>query len=197
MKLMRESNYSEEFNPKCEVCKEQSDGRYCDMFLCHSCRESKGMCPCGDDLIEECKKTSCDEQEDSQVVNCKECDYSMDKYDYQLCYKDKNGDFMCKYCYEEDDEWIEVYDEPKPFPIDTPVQDDIGTTTFQGYTYYNCWGGGPEGGYLTCGEFTVIKINRTWYEPWKVVKRYVGYKIVYREQDEMKGITRGVQLVKL
>lgn len=123
-------------------------------------------------------------------------------WDCELCTHEDNECDECnnrKDCCEcdEDDEWIEVYDEPKPFPIDMPVQDDIGTTTFQGYTYYNCWGGGPEGGYLTCDRGVVIKINRTWGEPFKVIERLGNFKIVYREQDAMKGICRAIKIVGL
>jgi hypothetical protein len=35
------------------------------------------------------------------------------------------------------------------------------------FYYYQCWGGGPEGGYITNGKET-YRVNRTWGEPFTV-----------------------------
>ena len=37
----------------------------------------------------------------------------------------------------------------------------------EGFEYFACWGGGPEGGFITNGDET-YKVNRTWGEPFTV-----------------------------
>jgi len=100
---------------------------------------------------------------------------------------------------DDEDDWMEVYNDPTVTTM--TVQDDTGTTTFENYIYYNCWGGGPEGGYLIPYEgcdrtLPIIEINRGWHEPFKVTKKYSSnVTLIYREKNEMKGITRAIKFV--
>ena len=56
-------------------------------------------------------------------------------------------------------------------------------------TYYQCWGGGPEGGYLLRrrsedSEDEVYKVNRTWGEPF-TVEPMIGVRGVEVQQTAM------------
>ena len=71
---------------------------------------------------------------------------------------------------DDDDEWMDVYD------VGTFERFCKNQPQLQKYadcTYYQCWGGGPEGGYLhrRCPEDSsddVYRVNRTWGEPFTV-----------------------------
>jgi hypothetical protein len=77
---------------------------------------------------------------------------------------------------DEDDEWMDVYN------VGTFERFCKNQPQLQKYadcTYYQCWGGGPEGGYLlyrTCEtgwDDEVYRVNRTWGEPF-TVERVLG-----------------------
>ena len=38
-------------------------------------------------------------------------------------------------------------------------------------TYYQTYGGGPEGGFLLSNDNKWYELDRTWHQPWKVTKR--------------------------
>ena len=38
---------------------------------------------------------------------------------------------------------------------------------YKDFRFYQCWGGGPEGGYIVCGE-ELYRVNRSWGEPFTV-----------------------------
>jgi hypothetical protein len=65
---------------------------------------------------------------------------------------------------EDEDEWMEVYQ--KSLFCHHSEEASVGTP-YWGFTYYMCWGGGPEGGYITNGE-SVYRVNRSWFDPWTI-----------------------------
>jgi hypothetical protein len=143
---------------------------------------------------------NCDEDNECELCGYA-CMYCLKKQHIEEGLESNWGG-LCPYCFNGvdygDSEWIDVYHE-QPFPNDMPVQDDKGITTFQNYTYYQCWGGGPEGGYLmpTYGEGIIIKINRTWGEHYKVIERLDNFQIIYRDEYQVKGITKAIMIVGL
>jgi len=64
---------------------------------------------------------------------------------------------------EEDDNWLEVYDKPHSF--EPYCGDHEHLQPYKDFTYYNCWGGGPEGGYITGPDNQIYEVNRTWGTP--------------------------------
>lgn len=38
-------------------------------------------------------------------------------------------------------------------------------------TYYQTYGGGPEGGFLLSNDNKWYELDRTWHQPWKVTRR--------------------------
>ena len=39
---------------------------------------------------------------------------------------------------------------------------------YHGFRYFQCWGGGPEGGFITNDKGETYTVNRGWGEPFKV-----------------------------
>ncbi len=72
---------------------------------------------------------------------------------------------------DEDDEWMDVYN-VGTFERFCKNQPEL--QKYADCTYYQCWGGGPEGGYLrfrfciSGWDDEVYKVNRTWGEPFTV-----------------------------
>lgn len=76
---------------------------------------------------------------------------------------------------------------------------EVSSDAFQQYhdcTYFQCWGGGPEGGFLTRvdanGNFQLYKANRQW-SPW-VITPEQGILIVKWEVDEFGHGTKYVKI---
>jgi hypothetical protein len=61
-----------------------------------------------------------------------------------------------------DDDWMEIYHSMR---FAQPAGASL--LEYHDYTYYVCWGGGPEGGYITNGVKT-YRVNRTWETGWVV-----------------------------
>ena len=68
------------------------------------------------------------------------------------------------YIDENEDEYLEVYATCR-FGLVCGRHENV--KALHDYTYYMCWGGGPEGGYITNGE-TVYRVNRCWFDPWTI-----------------------------
>jgi hypothetical protein len=49
-------------------------------------------------------------------------------------------------------------------------------------TYYQTYGGGPEGGFLVTAEGHFYDLDRTWHQPWKVTKR-TNLCVMFRYTD--------------
>jgi hypothetical protein len=90
---------------------------------------------------------------------------------------DGDGGYYCGDCEEEDDDGYDD-DESDDEDEDEDTWNDIYSTkkfgsvlgdhsphleTYTDFRYYQCWGGGPEGGYITDGNET-YRVNRTWGE---------------------------------
>jgi len=67
---------------------------------------------------------------------------------------------------EEDDNWLDVYDKPHSF--EPYCGDHEHLQPYKNFTYYNCWGGGPEGGYITNDKDETYEVDRTWGTPFTV-----------------------------
>lgn len=83
---------------------------------------------------------------------------------------------------EEDDEWLDVYN----------LEEDFEVGNIKG-TYYQTFGGGPEGGYVET-ENAVYHIKRTWFEEWKIYK--TRYVLIKRDIDYGLGIQIKSELKK-
>jgi hypothetical protein len=98
----------------------------------------------------------------------------------------------------EENDWIEVCAEPREWSGLTPIVRPNGFDSWSsGFTYYECWNGDSEGGYLISDVNTdeydfITKINRVSGEKWTFQEQIIA-KIFYREKDESKGITRGLR----
>jgi len=82
--------------------------------------------------------------------------------------------------YSNDDEWEEVYS----------------TEEWIEGTYYQTYGGGPEGGYLVLHNGDVFSIERSWFERFTSDK-CKNVKFEYIPQNEMKGIVSQCRIVKV
>ena len=61
------------------------------------------------------------------------------------------------------------------------------TRRFRNYRYYQCFGGGPEGGYIVGPNEDVLYVTRNWGTPWSIT-RFDGALLTFRPADEEKGI---------
>lgn len=93
-------------------------------------------------------------------------------------------------------EWEEVYSVQLVTPtLWTEQMSSFWTDT----TYYQTYGGGPEGGYfvksfvgegdnLNCAYHTVWKVSRSWYQPW-TIEEMKECSLEFQKEDSMKGQT--------
>lgn len=92
-------------------------------------------------------------------------------------------------------DWEEVYS-VKPVNANLWTQD---TPQFQtGTTYYQTYGGGPEGGYFvkdySPATSRVFKVERNWFQPWSV-EEVENAILEYEPADEMAGKTARCRLI--
>lgn len=67
-----------------------------------------------------------------------------------------------------DCEWSEVYSEHSTFSSFCP-EGNKQLKPYADWYYFQCWGGGPEGGYIMNREtLEVCRVNRGWFEPFSV-----------------------------
>ena len=91
---------------------------------------------------------------------------------------------------DEEDEWMDVYNVGL-FAKFCKNQPQL--QKYADCTYYQCWGGGPEGGYLlyrTCErgwDDVVYRVNRTWGEPFTVERVSGATGIEVQEIDTDTG----------
>lgn len=88
-----------------------------------------------------------------------------------LLQHDGDGGYYCGDCdnecddeSDEEDEWMEVYTHSM---FGSFCGEHEHLQPYKDFRYYQCWGGGPEGGYIVCGD-TVCRVNRSWGEPFSV-----------------------------
>ena len=65
---------------------------------------------------------------------------------------------------EDDDEWMAVYDQGR---FKKYCGGHTHLKAFKDYYYYQCWGGGDEGGYITNDKKT-YRVSRSWFQPFTV-----------------------------
>lgn len=80
-------------------------------------------------------------------------------------------EFYCDYCCgpdtddDDEDDFMEVYSYHHGFGSFCGEHEHL--QPYRDFRYYQCWGGGPEGGYIECGN-ELYRVNRTWGEPFTV-----------------------------
>ena len=132
--------------------------------------------------------------------------YGCGRKGYAYCVPPEGSPYITPYLIEDDDEYddpFESSDEEDSDEEDTwmDVYYDNVFTPFCGehahlqpykyFYYYKCWGGGPEGGYITNYKNNTFRVNRTWGEPF-TVERVEGViescgdriRIIKREEEE-------------
>jgi hypothetical protein len=67
---------------------------------------------------------------------------------------------------DDDDEWMEIYSQHAQFKEFCGKHEHL--KPYHGFRYFQCWGGGPEGGYIMNDKDETYKVNRGWGEPFKV-----------------------------
>lgn len=88
---------------------------------------------------------------------------------------EEEGEECCTVCREEEDQmeeddWVlhgmEIYSQHEDFKKFCGTYEHL--VPYHGFTYYQCWGGGPEGGYIENDEGTIFRVERTWCRPFTV-----------------------------
>lgn len=85
---------------------------------------------------------------------------------------------------DEDEDEMQVYFETETFGNLCGEHEHL--KEFHEYHYYQCWGGGPEGGYIVNEKNFVFKVERSWGTPFSVEK--VAGFIKETERDGLKFI---------
>lgn len=99
--------------------------------------------------------------------------HSCDDADYAKCWwcnsdgcdKKVNGKWIHTDC-EDEQEWMEVYAVYEDFKEFCGEHEHL--KLYHGFRYFQCWGGGPEGGFITNDKDETYKVNRGWGEPFTV-----------------------------
>jgi len=84
------------------------------------------------------------------------------------CKVDADEDGGCTICRKEkeEEEWMDIYSQHKNF--EEFCGDHEHLKPYHGFSYFQCWGGGPEGGFIMNDKDETFKVNRTWGEPFTV-----------------------------
>ena len=78
----------------------------------------------------------------------------------------ENNFTHCEEEIEGEDEWMEVYRICGRFG---DVCGNLANNSYHHFRYYQCWGGGPEGGYITNKSSTeTYRVNRGWGESFTI-----------------------------
>jgi len=133
--------------------------------LCENCSDAPGT------VISEqsealllCQKCYEDEEEEELCENCLDAPGT-------VISEQSEALLLCQKCYEEEDDeddedlWMEIYSETEKFAELCGKHEHL--KPYHNFRYLQCWGGGPEGGFLTDGT-TLHKVNRTWGEAFTV-----------------------------
>lgn len=91
---------------------------------------------------------------------------------------------------EDEDEWMEVYSHGS---FKDYCGDHEHLQQFKHFTYYQCWGGGPEGGYIFNDNDETYQVNRTWGESFKP-ERVEGH-IELAPAESMKGQPMRIRII--
>lgn len=93
--------------------------------------------------------------------------------------------------YDEDDNWLEVYNHPGEL-FERYCGDHEHLQPFKNFKYYQCWGGGPEGGYITDKNNQVYEVNRSWGQPFTL--EAIQGRIVFQPSNWMEGIPSRIRI---
>lgn len=67
---------------------------------------------------------------------------------------------------DEDDDWMEIYSQHETFKAF--CGDHKHLKPYHDFRYFQCWGGGDEGGFIMNDKDETYKVNRGWGEPFSV-----------------------------
>jgi hypothetical protein len=67
---------------------------------------------------------------------------------------------------EEDDDWMEIYSHHPDFKVFCGDHEHL--KPYHGFRYFQCWGGGDEGGFIMNDDDETFKVKRGWGEPFSV-----------------------------
>jgi hypothetical protein len=134
-----------------------------------------------------------DESEDHVTAECNSCYMTKPCTVEEEDLKDGQEYYYCDECREdakadpaedEDEDEMQVYFETETFGNLCGEHEHL--KEFHEYHYYQCWGGGPEGGYIVNEKNFVFKVERSWGTPFSVEK--VAGFIKETERDGLKFI---------
>lgn len=127
----------------CETIKQNPEGEY-------DPPPRNGMCAwCADE-----------DEEDEVCENC--CDHKG-----TVISEGKEALLLCQDCYEEeDDDWMEIYSHHPDFKVFCGDHEHL--KPYHGFRYFQCWGGGDEGGFIMNDDDETFKVKRGWGEPFSV-----------------------------
>ncbi len=96
-----------------------------------------------------------------------------------------SDDDVCGDCEEKGEEWEDVYNRPCPFK-EFIHPDNKELAPYATGTFYQTYGGGPEGGYVKMPDGTLLGVERTWGQPFKVKSSHAPgtYGWLSRPADE-------------
>ena len=115
--------------------------------------------------------------------NCMESEYCDTHTDLLLSY-DTDGLLCCEACdKEEEEEWMSVYNQGRFKEFCGELKH---LRAYKNYHYYQCWGGGTEGGYITNNKKT-YRVNRGWFKPFTV--EHVPNAVIQLDNTTHKGFT--------
>jgi hypothetical protein len=185
-----------------------------DEHTCDNCgtllAEGEGVIDESDEALLRC--AGCQEEDDaasdSDFEDCEDCGYTHLTED-----KCPSGSATKHYVRWRDD-WKEVYEvvegvdallPPTTSLRDHSAFDRFRTTAASRTTYYQTFGGGPEGGYFVvrevptcatgCGcELSIYEVRRTWGEPWTITALPAGTTLQYEAANEEAGEPARVKL---
>ena len=118
----------------------------------------------------------------SDIYPCPDCEFckkpkTWEETKYVKCQTFMNKD-ACPECHknkqeeadEEDRKWLQEQEDGISYMTIYNIVKDMKVGDLTG-TYYQTYGGGPEGGFLLSNDNKRYELDRTWYQPWKVTRR--------------------------
>ena len=103
-----------------------------------------------------CSTTHCDEDDEFETR--------------ELFESHLDGNDICRKCIREEDEaeddWMEIYSQHETFKAFCGDHEHL--KPYHDFRYFQCWGGGDEGGFIMNDKDETYKVNRGWFQPFTV-----------------------------
>ena len=102
------------------------------------------------------------------------CDEDDDFHHRELFISNKDSTDICRHCVseeddedeDEDDDWMEIYSQHETFKAFCGDHEHL--KPYHDFRYFQCWGGGDEGGFIMNDKDETYKVNRGWFQPFTV-----------------------------